>query len=156
MFSWRKLLLSIGLCLVVGAVASVFTVDSIPTWYASLTKPDFSPPNWIFGPVWTALYIMMGTSFYIVWNKLKKKSSREPLHIFGIQLALNFLWTFTFFALKSPIAALITIVVLWFSILLTIVELHKFSKAAAYLMIPYIVWVSFAAILNLQIWLLNG
>lgn len=144
-----KLILSIGLCLGVGIVGSFFTTSSIPTWYATLNKPFFSPPNFIFAPVWTTLYILMGISLYLVWQKGKVPT------IFWIQLILNFLWSILFFGLKNPVLGFVEIVVLWITIFLTIKNFYPISKWAAYLLIPYLLWVTFASILNLSIVILN-
>lgn len=143
------LVLSIGLCLGAGVLGSFFTFSAIPDWYAALNKPSFSPPNWIFGPVWTTLYIMMGISLYLVWQKKK-----VPL-VFWAQLFLNAIWSIIFFGMKNPGLALIDIIALWITIVLTIKSFSKISKPAGYLLIPYLLWVSFAAILNLSIVLLN-
>jgi tryptophan-rich sensory protein len=132
----------------------VFTTSSIPTWYASLIKPSFNPPNWIFGPVWTTLYLLMGISLYLVWIRGAKKN-RTALIWFGSQLALNSIWSILFFGLKSPLSAFIEIIFLWITILITIIYFYKTSKPAAYLLIPYILWVSFAAVLNISIVILN-
>jgi len=148
-----KLVFSVVICLLVGAVGSIFTYSSIPNWYASLNKPSFNPPNWIFGPVWTALYILMGISLCLFWDR--KTKSKKSYAIFSIQLGLNILWSIIFFALHSPFLAFIEIILLWIAILLTILNFHKVSKTAAYLLIPYICWVSFASVLNLFILLLN-
>jgi tryptophan-rich sensory protein len=151
-----KLAVSIGVCLLAGVIGGLFTSSSIPTWYAALNKPAFNPPNWIFGPVWTLLYILMGVSLFLVWQKgLKNKKAKTAVTIFGIQLALNTLWSILFFGLKSPILGLGEIVVLWAFILLSIIKFSKISKTAAWLLLPYILWVSFAAVLNLSIFLLN-
>jgi len=144
-----KLLLSVGLCLGAGIIGSFFTVSSIPTWYVTLNKPFFSPPNWVFAPVWTILYILMGISLYLVWRK-----GRVP-SVFWIQLILNAAWSVIFFGLKNPTLALIDILALWVSIFLTIKALTKINKLAGNLIIPYLAWVSFASILNLFIVLLN-
>lgn len=144
-----KVALSIGICLVVGIIGSFFTISSIPTWYQTLIKPPFSPPNWIFGPVWTTLYILMGISLYLVWGK-----RRIPM-IFWIQLILNAAWSIIFFGMRNPALAFADIVVLWIAIFLTMKAFHPISKLAAYLLIPYFLWVSFASILNLSIWMLN-
>ena len=146
MKSFIRLLLWISLCLGVGFVGSIFTVSSIPTWYAGLNKPLFSPPNWIFGPVWTLLYILMGIAAY-----LNEKINRY----FITQLVLNFLWSIIFFYLHQPLLAFIEIVFLWIFILLTIKDFYKKSRPAAYLLIPYLAWVSFASILNLAVVWLN-
>ncbi len=151
-----KLAASIGVCLLAGAIGGLFTSSSIPTWYAALNKPAFNPPNWIFGPVWTLLYVLMGVSLFLVWQKgLKNKKAKTAVTIFGIQLALNVLWSILFFGLKSPILGLIEIIILWAFILLSIIKFSKISKTAAWLLLPYILWVSFAAVLNLAIFLLN-
>lgn len=151
-----KLISAILVCLSAGLVGSLFTAPSIPTWYAGLKKPSFSPPNWIFFPVWTTLFVLMGISMYSVWDRgLKNKMVKESLIIFGVQLLLNTLWSFLFFGLKSPFYALIEIVVLWIAIGLTIFKFYKISKNGALLLLPYITWVSFAAILNYFIWVLN-
>lgn len=148
-----KLIISIALCLSAGALGSLFTSSSIPTWYAALQKPAFNPPSWIFGPVWTLLYIMMGIALYLVWTN--KKKSKTAITIFGIQLALNALWSILFFGLKSPLYAFIDIIALWITILLAIIYFYKTSKTAAYLLIPYILWVSFASVLNFYLMILN-
>lgn len=144
-----KLLLSIGLCLGVGMIGSFFTVSSIPTWYATLNKPFFSPPNWVFAPVWTTLYILMGISLYLVWIREK-----IPM-VFWIQLIFNGLWSLIFFGMKNPGLALVDIIALEVSIFLTIKTFLKISKPAGRLLFPYLAWVSFASILNLSIVLLN-
>ena len=139
-----------------GLIGSIFTRDSISTWYSSLIKPSFNPPNWLFGPVWIMLYILMGISAYLIYKEgFKKKEVRLALGIFGIQLALNTLWSVIFFGLKSPFYAFIEIILLWAAIIFTISKFYRISKPAAYLLIPYILWVSFAAVLNISIFLLN-
>lgn len=150
------LLFSIGVCFLAAAVGSVFTIGAIDTWYVTLNKPFFSPPSWIFGPVWTLLYLMMGVSLYIFWGtKTNIKERRLGLSIFFVQLALNALWSILFFGLKSPIAAFVVIILLWLTICLTIKKFLKASKLAGRLLIPYFAWVSFATILNLSIVILN-
>lgn len=147
---------SVGVCFLAAGIGSVFTTSAIDTWYTTLQKPVFSPPNWIFGPVWTLLYLMMGISLYIFWNtKTNAKERRQGLSLFFVQLALNVLWSILFFGLKSPIAALIGIILLWLAIFLTTKNFLQISKAAGWLLIPYIAWVSFAAVLNLSIVILN-
>lgn len=151
-----KLLTAILICQGVGFLGAFFTMPSIPTWYKSLNKPSFSPPNWIFAPVWTLLFLLMAISAYLVWNKdLKKARIREALVVFVFQLLLNFFWSIYFFGLHEPYLAFLEILALWLAILLTIMKFYKISKPASYLLIPYILWVSFAAILNLSIVLLN-
>ena len=147
-----KLAISIIVCQLAGIIGSVFTADSVSTWYTELIKPSFNPPNWLFGPVWISLYILMGISLYLVWSKSK---NGVAMMIFFIQLALNTIWSIIFFGLKMPGLAFIEIIFLWAVILLTIVQFHKIHRVSAYLLIPYILWVSFAALLNLAIYILN-
>lgn len=144
-----KLFLAIVICESAGLIGSLFTFSAIPTWYATLNKPFFSPPNFVFGPVWTTLYFLMGVSLYLVW--MKKKS----LTIFWIQLFFNVTWSLVFFGLKNPLLALINIIFLWTAIFLTIKHFFRISKLAAYLLVPYLLWVSFASLLNLAIVILN-
>ena len=138
-----------------GIIGSVFTFPAIPTWYATLNKPFFSPPNWIFGPVWTALFTLMGIALYLVWQKKTKFKKAAALRIFTIQLILNTLWSILFFGLQSPALAFIEILFLWAFIALSIKAFYKVSKAAGYLLVPYILWISFATLLNLAIVMLN-
>lgn len=151
-----KLVTSIFICLFTGFIGSIFTSPSIPTWYATLTKPSFNPPSWIFAPVWITLFVLIGISLYMVWNKgLQDKKVKISLFIFGVQLVLNVLWSFLFFGLHSPFYAFLEIIILWIAIVLTIVNFFKASRTAGLLLLPYIFWVSFAAILNFSIWRLN-
>jgi len=151
-----KLVIAIIVSQLAGVIGSVFTISSIPTWYATLQKPSFSPPNWIFGPAWTTLYFLMGVAAFLVWRHgFEKKEVRRALTIFGGQLVLNALWSIIFFGLHNPFWAFIEIIVLWLAILWTIFAFYKISRATAYLLLPYILWVSFAAYLNYSIWILN-
>lgn len=151
-----KLIISVVGCELVGLLGTLFTISSILTWYASLNKPSFSPPNWIFGPVWTLLYFLMGVSFYLIWKKdFKKKKVKIASMFFASQLALNFLWSPVFFGLRAPLLALIIIIILWVLIFLTIKKFYFLSKWAAYLLVPYLLWVTFATILNASIVVLN-
>ncbi len=150
-----KLIFSIVICLGAGIIGSVFTISSIPTWYAVLNKPFFSPPNFVFGPVWTVLYILMGISLYLVISKKEKVKRKNGINLFFIQLVLNILWSVIFFGMKNPALALIDILALWIAIVLTIKSFSKINKLAGKLLIPYFLWVSFASILNLAIVLLN-
>ena len=153
---WKKLLISIGISLSAGLIGSIFTADAIPTWYAGLTKPDFNPPNWIFAPVWTTLYILMGISLYLVWVKEGgKRLKRAAIWFFFFQLILNTLWSILFFGFKNPLLAFIEILMLWLSIGMTIILFQRFSRTAAQLLLPYMVWVTFATVLNGAIMLLN-
>ena len=156
MKNFVKLIISIAICQLAGIIGSVFTAYSIPTWYASLVKPSFNPPNWIFSPVWITLYLLMGISLYIIWlSKAKPKYKKAAFTFFGLQLLLNALWSIIFFGLQAPFYAFIEIILLWISILITICFFYKISRPAAYLLVPYILWVSFAAVLNFFIFLLN-
>lgn len=154
--SISKFIFSIALCLSAGSVGSLFTLYSIPEWYDHLQKPSFTPPGWLFGPVWTVLYILMGTAAYLVWSKgLGQPAVRKALIVFLIQLVLNSAWSFLFFWLRSPLYGLIDILLLWGAILITIGQFSRVSVTAAALLIPYLLWVTFASGLNLGIWLLN-
>lgn len=154
-----KLIIAIIGCELVGLLGIPFTIAAIPTWYATLQKPFLNPPNWIFSPVWTMLYLLMGVATFLVWQKkVQGKNNRVKklaLQIFFFQLFLNFCWSFIFFYLHLKFFALIEIIVLWAAIFYTIVLFKKISRLAAWLMIPYLLWVSFATYLTLSIWILN-
>ena len=151
-----KLVITIVVSELAGVIGSVFTVSSIPTWYATLQKPSFSPPNWIFGPAWTTLYFLMGVAAFLVWRHgVERKEVKTALAIFGGQLILNTLWSIIFFGLHNPFWAFIEIIILWLAILLTIISFYKISKTAVYLLLPYILWVGFASVLNFSILILN-
>ena len=151
-----KLMIAIIICQLAGIIGSIFTMPSVETWLDTLNKPVIMPPNWIFSPVWITLFFLMGISLFLVWEKgLKNKEVKVAVMLFGIQLVLNVLWSVFFFGLKNPFYAFIEIIVLWLAILATIIKFYKISRKAAYLLLPYIIWVSFAAILNLRFWLLN-
>jgi benzodiazapine receptor len=151
-----RLIISIITCQCAGLVGSIFTTPAIPTWYAALQKPAFTPPNWLFGPAWVTLYLLMGISAFIIWRRgLDNQQVRAALIVFLIQLVLNALWSVAFFGLKSPLYGVIVIVALWIAILFTILKFFKVSSAAGVLLLPYILWVSFAAVLNISIWILN-
>ncbi len=151
-----KLVVSIVACLAAGAIGSIFTRSAVTTWYATLGKPAFSPPNWLFAPVWTLLYILMGIAAFLVWRKgLGNRQVRSALIVFLIQLILNTLWSMVFFGLESPLFGLVVISVLWVVILVTVIQFFKISRAASILLWPYLLWVTFAAVLNSSIWLLN-
>ncbi len=151
-----KLIVSIVACLAAGGIGSLFTFRSIPTWYPGLKKPKYTPPNQVFGPIWTALYILMGLSVYFVWQKGLANDGVLPAFIlFWVQLGLNALWSIIFFGLKSKGGGVIIIIVLWFLILATIITSFQVSIWAGILLIPYILWVSVATYLNVGIWRLN-
>ena len=155
MNKFLKLIISLVVVYTTAFFGSYFTFPSISGWYVHLVKPSFSPPNWIFGPVWTVLYLMMTISFYLIWEKKKLINIKQPVRLFCLQLLFNFFWSLLFFGLHQPFFAFIDIILLWIFILLTILEFKKKSKTAGYLLIPYLLWVSFALILNLSIVLLN-
>lgn len=150
----RRLVISVGIPVIVGLLGSLVTTPSISAWYAELNKPSFNPPNWIFAPVWTTLFILMGISLYLVWQTKSKKKSKA-LNLFGIQLGLNLLWSVLFFGLHKPLYALIDITVLWIVIFVTMLEFRKFSKTASLLFLPYLAWVALAAVLNFSIVMMN-
>jgi len=150
-----KFVISITLPFLAAFVGSYFTTPSIATWYAYLNKPTFSPPNWIFAPVWTLLYILMGISFYIIWGASSKKNKGGAMGVYIAQLVLNSMWSIVFFGLHNLGLALVVIAILWVLILLTIIRFYKFNKIAGIILIPYILWVSFASFLNLTVFLLN-
>lgn len=145
------LIIAIAIPEAVGVASSIFTIRAIPTWYATLAKPAFSPPNWVFGPVWTTLYALMGIAAFLVWQQ-PHTERRRALWLFGIQLVLNGLWSAIFFGLRSPAGALFVIVALWWAILATMVTFSRISKPAALLLLPYLLWVTFATYLNYSIW----
>jgi tryptophan-rich sensory protein len=151
-----KLAASLGGCYLAAAIGSLFTTPNIPTWYATLSRPDFAPPDWVFGPVWTALYTMMGISAYLVWREgLADPGVRAAMAVFVLQLAINISWSAAFFGLRSPLAGLAVILILWGLIALNIQRFRGISRTAGALLIPYLLWVSFAAVLNFELWRLN-
>lgn len=151
-----KLCVSIGICLLAGFIGSIFTTPSIATWYETLNKPALNPPNWVFAPVWTTLFILMGISLFLIWQKgLKSKGVVFAIVLFVIQLLLNMKWSFLFFGMHSPLYAFVDIVVLWLMILWAIIAFSKISKLAGWLLLPYLLWVSFASYLNFMVYLLN-
>ena len=156
MNTYLKLFISFVICLSVGAVSGLLTASEIISWYATLNKPSFNPPNSIFSPVWTTLYIFMAISLWLVWRKnIPISIKRNAILIFAIQLILNFFWSIIFFSLHQPLFAFIEIIFLWIFILLSIIKFRPISKPASNLLIPYLLWVSFASVLNFAIWRLN-
>ncbi len=149
------LIIAILIPLMVGFISSTFTTPNIPTWYAGLNKPSLNPPNWLFGPVWTLLYILMGIASYLIFISTNSLNRYRSLIIYGIQLVLNFFWSFIFFSMQNTGLALAEIIAMWITILITIFNFNKINKTAAYLLIPYILWVSFATYLNASIHFLN-
>ncbi|WP_292517064.1 TspO/MBR family protein [Methanoculleus sp.] len=151
-----RFLVAVGVCLLAALIGSLFTTPAVPTWYAALAKPDLNPPAWVFGPVWTVLYILMGIALYLVWSKgWGRKGVQVAMAIFAVQLVLNVLWSYLFFGLQAPFFALIEIVLLWVAILMTVVTFYRVSVPAAVLLVPYLLWVTFAAYLNYGIYVLN-
>lgn len=150
------LVLFIVACFAAAGLGSLVTTPRINGWYAGLDKPFFNPPNWLFGPVWTILFLAMAVAAWLVWRRAGFSGARVALSLFGAQLFLNVLWSTLFFGLKSPGAALIEIVVLWAAILATLLAFRRTSRGAGLLFVPYLAWVTFAALLNLEIWRPNG
>jgi translocator protein len=150
-----KLVISLAIPLAVGAIAGAFTADAIPEWYTSLNKPSFNPPNWIFAPVWTTLYILMGISFFMVWKQPPGSVRNMAIVSFWVQLFLNFGWSFLFFYFKVIGVALAEIILLWGSILFMMNRFYRINPLTAYLNIPYLLWVSFATLLNAAYYFLN-
>lgn len=149
-----RLLLALIIPQAAGLLGSLFTSQGVNTWYKTINKPSFNPPDWIFAPVWTLLFILMGVSFYLVWQTTfaRKKCAYR---IFFIQLIFNILWSVIFFGFQNPQLAFMEILVLWIMIFINICFFYQINKLASYLMIPYLAWVTFAAVLNFSIWQLN-
>lgn len=151
-----KLLFSILICQVVGVIGSIFTSSSISTWYPKLVKPAFTPPSWVFAPVWITLYFLMGLSLFLLMVKWKENGRvKITLYFFAAQLFLNGAWSYLFFGLRNPLYGLIGIILLWVMILLTIITAFNISRFAAMMLIPYLAWVTIATLLNFYIWRLN-
>lgn len=150
------LIVSIGACLLVGLSGSLVTATSVREWYPLLRKPSWTPPDYLFGPVWTVLYLLMGVSAWLIWRTAAGRPRRVALACFAIQLALNAAWSFLFFGLRSPGWAAVEIVLLWCSIVATLLAFVRIDRLAAGLLLPYLLWVSYAAALNVAIWSLNS
>jgi translocator protein len=157
--NWKRLIIALVLPQLAGFIGSLFTTRAIPTWYATLNRPSFAPPNWLFAPVWTLLFILMGIALYLVWQtpvkKKKELIKKEAILAFFTQLLFNVLWSIIFFGQQLLYFAFLEIIILWILILLTILKFKKLKPIAAYLMTPYLLWVSFASVLNLAFALLN-
>lgn len=151
-----KLIAAVLGVMILGSLPSVITITGPGSWYARLVKPAFQPPNWIFGPVWVLLFLLMGIAAYLVWERgAGRPEVRRALTVFGIQFAFNILWSLLFFGLRAPLISLLDIIILWWLILATILAFYRVRKSAAYLLLPYIAWVSFALVLNASIVFLN-
>lgn len=150
-----SLAISLTLCFAAGGLGSIATSAKIPRWYAALEKPSWGPPNWIFGPVWSTLYALMAVAAWMVWTRREQPGARAALTLFGVQLVLNTLWSFVFFGAEAPGLAMAEIVVLWLAIAATIWTFRGISPTAAWMLTPYLAWVSFASCLNFAIWRLN-
>lgn len=174
-----KFVISIAVCELAGIIGSIYTMPAISTWYASLDKASFNPPSWVFGPVWTMLFFLMGISLFLVWRKRWSVSISEQeagqktwnpissklwigswreenvIIVFALQLVLNILWSVIFFGLKMPGLAFFELIMLWFAIEYMVINFYRISKVAGLLQIPYLLWVSFAGILNFFVWILN-
>lgn len=151
-----KLIIAIAISELAGIIGSIFTFSGISSWYATLAKPALNPPSWIFCPVWTTLYALMGIAAFLVWKKgLEQKDVQKALLVFGFQLVLNTVWSIIFFGLHSPLWALVDIALMLLVIVWTMVLFFRISKPAMWLLVPYILWVSFASYLNYSIWILN-
>jgi len=153
---WTTLIIAIIVCQLAGIIGSAFTIPNIPTWYATLNKPDFAPPGSVIGAIWITLFTLMGIALYLIWTKgIKKENVKNAVTAFGVQLVLNAAWSFLFFGLRSPFYGLVGIMVMWIAIAYTMMKFWKVSKSATYLLVPYIAWVTFAGYLNFLIWQMN-
>ena len=158
-----KLVIAIGVSELAGVIGSVFTISAIPAWYAGFVKPALNPPSWVFGPAWITLYALMGVALFLIWkqhsnileNVRMLRMWKIGITAFFVQLLLNAIWSVIFFGLRNPGWAFVDIIFLWLAILGTIIVFYKISRPAAYLLVPYILWVSFALYLNYSIWMLN-
>ena len=154
--NYKRLSISIFLCQLVGWMGAIFTAEAIPNWYETLEKPFFSPPNWVFGPVWTLLYLMMGISVYLIWQRIEEnKAAKTAFVLFWIHLAFNASWSLVFFNLKNLALALINILIIWSLIIILMIKFWNIDRRSSYLLIPYLFWVTFATALNYSIWMLN-
>jgi tryptophan-rich sensory protein len=153
---WIGLIVLLVICFAAAGVGGAVTTPKIPGWYANLAKPSWNPPNWIFGPVWSALYFGMAVAAWLVWRQGGLAGARLPLVLFGVQLLLNVLWSCLFFGLQNPGLAFVEVLLLWASIAATTIVFWQRSRVAGALFVPYLAWVSFASVLNFAVWRLNG
>ncbi len=152
---WGVFALFVVGSLAAGILGSVATTPNIPTWYAGLVRPPLSPPTWVFAPVWTTLYLLMGAAGFLIWQKRDHPAAKTGLALFGVQLVLNLAWSWVFFAFHAIGLAVVVVVALWLSILATIERFYRVEPLAAYLLIPYIAWTTFATYLTAAYWYLN-
>ena len=152
---WLPLIGFIALSQLAGVIGSFFTISSVDGWYSTLSHPTLNPPSWVFAPVWTTLYILMGLAAFLVWRQGRGPRLRRAMIVFCLQLSLNALWSVEFFGMHSPLRGLVVIALMWLSIVWTMLLFNKISRRAAGLLWPYLAWVTFASYLNLAIWLLN-
>ena len=152
-----KIIIMVATCIAVGYLSGEVTRESVATWYPTIQKPSFNPPNWIFAPVWGILYVCMGVAAGLAWAKIddQKETVKKGLTFFFVYLGLNALWSYLFFGLHNPLIALIEIALLWLMIYETFLQFNKVNKTAGYLLIPYLLWATFAMVLNASIWWLN-
>lgn len=153
---WIGLIVLLVVCFAAAGIGGAVTTPKIDNWYATLIKPSWNPPNWIFGPVWSMLYLCMAIAAWLVWRQTGLAGAATPLALFGVQLAMNLAWSWLFFGLQNPGLAFLDILLLWTAIIATMVALWFRSTVAGLLFVPYLVWVSFAAVLNFVVWRLNG
>jgi tryptophan-rich sensory protein len=154
MNKYLKLFISLLLPQIAGGLGAFFTLSSVQSWYLTLNKPSWNPPSWLFGPVWTTLYVLMGIACFLIW-KSEHPRKKQVLTLYFLQLFLNSLWSPAFFGAQNPMLGMLVIVPMWASILTCIIFFRKINTWAAVLMIPYLLWVSFATVLNATIWYLN-
>jgi len=154
-YQWLGLVVFLVICFAAAGIGGAITTPKIGTWYATLVKPSWNPPNWIFGPVWSALYLGMAVAAWSVWRQDGFAGAKLPLTLFGVQLALNVLWSCIFFGLEMPGVAFIEVLLFWASIAITMVAFWQRTRIAGILFVPYLAWVSFASVLNFTIWRLN-
>lgn len=153
---WRVLVGSVLLCELAGIVPAILTAEDVSTWYPTLARPAFTPPDWVFGPVWTTLYLLMGVALYLVWRTDNGRTRRIALAVFGVQLALNASWTLVFFGARAIFGGLLVIVALLVAIIATVGAFARLDRRAAALLVPYLLWVGFATVLNYELWRLNS
>lgn len=150
-----KLIIALSIPQLAGGLGSLFTANSVKNWYLTLEKPLLNPPSWVFGPVWTTLFLLMGYALYLVWVNEDKERKNVAYVAFAVQIVLNIFWSVIFFGLKNPGLAFVEILILWLAIIFNIFIFYRISRTSAWLLVPYLVWVSFAAYLNYSIWVLN-